>query len=115
VRAAVAQATHFGRRFVSHCAVLVDVFDKTQGSNMHTKLLIAVSAVAAALSSVVPASSQPIPGGPVAEAEMIGMHQLCDRGDRQACIRFGVMLGRAEEHHAEWRRSHPDWWGWEHH
>ena len=27
------------------------------------------------------------------EAEMIGFHQLCERGDRKACIRFGMLLG----------------------
>jgi hypothetical protein len=28
------------------------------------------------------------------DAEMIGFHQLCERGDRRACIRFGIMLAR---------------------
>jgi hypothetical protein len=44
---------------------------------------------------------------------MIGFHQLCERGDRRACIRFGIMLGENRARHAEWRRLHPEWWGWE--
>jgi hypothetical protein len=48
------------------------------------------------------------------EAELVGLHQLCDKGDRKACIRFGMMLGEAKVRHADWRRSHPEFWWWEH-
>jgi len=48
------------------------------------------------------------------EAELVGLHQLCDKGDRKACVRFGMLLGEAKERHADWRRSHADWWWWEH-
>ena len=48
------------------------------------------------------------------EAEMIGFHQLCNKGDRKACVRFGIMIGENRERHVEWRRLHPDWWWWEH-
>jgi hypothetical protein len=84
---------------------------------MRTISLLGLSGVAAVLFAAMPANSQPIPQPGVAiasEAEMIGLHQLCDRGDRQACIRFGFMLGEARERRADWRRLHPDWWGWEH-
>jgi len=47
------------------------------------------------------------------EAEMLGLHQLCDRGDRKACVRFGMILGRMQERHSEWRRRHPEWFWWE--
>ena len=47
------------------------------------------------------------------EAEMIGFHQLCDRGDKRACIRFGILIGENRQRHADWRRLHPDWWWWE--
>ena len=47
------------------------------------------------------------------EAEIVGLHQLCDRGDRKACVRFGMLLGESKERHVEWRRLHPDWWWWE--
>ena len=48
------------------------------------------------------------------EAEILGLHQLCDKGDRKACVRFGMMLGEAKERHADWRKSHPEFWWWEH-
>jgi hypothetical protein len=34
------------------------------------------------------------------EAEMIGFHQLCDRGDKRACIRFGILIGENRQRHA---------------
>jgi hypothetical protein len=84
--------------------------------NMLRKSLIAVAGFAAVLSVSVPANSQPAPGGAAlaSEAEMVGLRQLCDHGDRQACIRFGYMLGASRERQVEWRRLHPDWWAWEH-
>lgn len=48
------------------------------------------------------------------EAELVGLHQLCDKGDRRACVRFGMMLGEAKERHTEWRKAHAEWWWWEH-
>ena len=48
------------------------------------------------------------------EAELVGLHQLCDKGDRKACVRFGMLLGEAKERHADWRRAHSEWWWWEH-
>jgi len=48
------------------------------------------------------------------QAELLGFHQLCDRGDRKACVKFGMILGRQQERHAEWRRLHPEWFWWEH-
>ena len=47
------------------------------------------------------------------EAEMIGYHQLCDRGDRRACIKFGILIGRNQQRMADWRRAHADWFWWE--
>ena len=35
------------------------------------------------------------------EAELVGLHQLCDKGDRKACVRFGMLLGEAKERHAD--------------
>ena len=60
-----------------------------------------------AIVSTAPARAQDV------QAEMIGFHQLCDRGDRKACVRFGILLGRMQERHAEWRRMHPEWFWWE--
>ena len=47
------------------------------------------------------------------EERMRRLHFECDRGDRRACVRFGIMIGETRERHAEWRRSHPEWWWWE--
>jgi hypothetical protein len=66
--------------------------------------LVAVAAIAA---------SQGLRAQNVREAEMIGFHQLCDKGDRRACVRFGIMIGENRERHAEWRRAHPEFWWWE--
>jgi hypothetical protein len=38
---------------------------------------------------------------------------LCDRGDKRACIRFGILIGENRQRHADKRRLHPDWWWWE--
>jgi hypothetical protein len=48
------------------------------------------------------------------EAELVGLHDLCNKGDRKACIRFGMLLGEAKERHADWRKLHAEWWWWEH-
>jgi hypothetical protein len=47
------------------------------------------------------------------EAEIIGLHQLCDRGDRKACVRFGMMIQQNKDHMREWHRVHPEWFWWE--
>jgi hypothetical protein len=48
------------------------------------------------------------------DAEIIGFHQLCDKGDRKACVRFGMLIEHNRDMHAEWRRSHPEFFWWEH-
>ncbi len=47
------------------------------------------------------------------EAQLIGFHQLCERGDKNACVRFGMMLQQNRDHHEEWRRSHPEFFFFE--
>jgi hypothetical protein len=47
------------------------------------------------------------------EAEIIGFHQLYEKGDRKACIRFGILIGRNEQRGADWRRAHGEWFWWE--
>jgi hypothetical protein len=39
------------------------------------------------------------------EAEIVGFHQLCEKGGRQACVRFGILIGRNEQHHTDWYGS----------
>jgi hypothetical protein len=58
-----------------------------------------------------------VPSGPAraqgVEAEIIGLHQLCNQGDRRACVRFGILIGENRQRHADWRRAHADWFWWE--
>ena len=58
-----------------------------------------LAAVPCLVSSVAPVRAQPAPAA--REAELIGLHQLCDHGDRKACVRFGMMLGEMRERHAQ--------------
>ncbi len=48
------------------------------------------------------------------EAQMIGFRDFCEHGDKKACVKFGMMLQQNSDRHAEWRRSHPDWFFFEH-
>jgi hypothetical protein len=79
---------------------------------MRRKVIIAATGVVAMLGamSAIPTSAQAQSN---AEAEIIGFHQLCDKGDRRACVRFGILIGQNQQRHADWRRSHADWWWWE--
>ena len=72
-----------------------------------TALLLA----AGALASNIPVKAE---DWKAREAELLGLHQLCNKGDRKACVRFGMLLGEAKERHADWRKLHADWWWWEH-
>jgi hypothetical protein len=80
---------------------------------MNSKSLMAVLALAVVVSAAGAASPTPARAQDAAEAEMIGFHQLCQKGDRRACVRFGILIGRNEQRHADWRRLHADWWWWE--
>jgi len=78
---------------------------------MSSKLMLGAVAcvlVAGAIPSSLPVRAQD------REAEIIGLHQLCDRGDRRACVRFGMMIGENRQRHADWRRTHPEFFWWEH-
>jgi hypothetical protein len=77
---------------------------------MILRSLLAATGIAVAMFV---ASDVPIYAQSAAEAEIIGFHVLCDKGDRRACVRFGILLGENRERHAEWRRIHPEWWWWE--
>ena len=79
---------------------------------MKSKLLLATAGLAGVLSGVA-LWGTPVMAQNAREAEMIGFHQLCERGDRKACVRFGMLLGEDRARHGEWRRQHADWWWWE--
>ena len=80
---------------------------------MNSKPLMAALALALVVWAAGAASPTPARAQDAMEAEMIGFHQLCQKGDRRACIRFGILIGRNEQRHADWRRLHADWWWWE--
>lgn len=39
---------------------------------------------------------------------MLELRVACDRGDRRACVRMGIIIGEHRERHDEWRRQHPE-------
>jgi hypothetical protein len=84
----------------------------TRRDGMHYKSLLAAAGFAGALASIGWLGT-PVAAQGAREAEMVGFHQLCERGDRKACVRFGMMLGENRARHGEWRRQHADWWWWE--
>jgi hypothetical protein len=81
---------------------------------MSLKPMIVATAIAIGISSMAGIVATPAHAQDAAEAEIIGFHQLCQKGDRRACVRFGILIGRNEQRHADWRRAHADWWWWEH-
>jgi hypothetical protein len=79
---------------------------------MILKPLIAAMAIAVGISATTALVATPAHVQNV-EAEIIGFHQLCEKGDRKACIRFGILIGRNEQRGADWRRAHTEWFWWE--
>jgi hypothetical protein len=79
---------------------------------MKSNVIFAATGIAAMLVAVsaIPTRVQAQSG---AEAELIGFHQLCDKGDRRACVRFGILIGQNQQRHADWRKSHAEWFWWE--
>ncbi len=81
---------------------------------MTLKPLMTAMAVVVGISGMAAIGSAPAQAQSAVEAEMLGFHQLCDKGDRKACIRFGILIGQNQQRHADWRRGHADWFWWEH-
>ena len=77
---------------------------------MRTSALFAVAAMLAgsALSVSSPARAQD-----AIEAQLVGYHQLCDKGDRAACIKFGMLIERNRMRHGDWRKRHAEWFWWD--
>jgi hypothetical protein len=36
------------------------------------------------------------------------LHDACDHGDRDACIKFGIEIGRHQDRYEEWHHVHPE-------
>jgi hypothetical protein len=77
------------------------------------KPLIAALAIAVGISATTAMVATPAQAQNNVEAEITGFHQLCEKGDRKACIRFGILIGRNEQRGADWRRAHAEWFWWE--
>ena len=80
---------------------------------MILKPLMAAMAIAIGISATSAMVATPARAPGDVEAEMLGFHQLCDKGDRRACVRFGILIGENEQRHADWRKSHAEWFWWE--
>jgi hypothetical protein len=78
------------------------------------KSLMAAITIAAGLSATTAMVATPAHAQNAVEAEIIGFHQLCNKGDRKACVRFGILIGRNEQRGVDWRRAHADWFWYEH-
>jgi hypothetical protein len=75
--------------------------------------LMTAVVIAAGVSGTAAIVATPVHAQSALEAEMIGFHQLCEKGDRRACVRFGILIGQNQQRHADWRKAHADWWWWE--
>lgn len=48
-----------------------------------------------------------------ARSDMSDLRSACDAGDRRACIRFGIAIGRNWERRERWRQESPEFFTWE--
>src|ERR1700722_20343270 len=80
------------------------------GGNMISRSLMVTAALAVAALGAVTVAPTTARAQNNVEAEIIGFHQLCEKGDRRACVRFGILIGQNEQRHADWHRTHADWW-----
>ena len=77
---------------------------------MHIKSTIIAAAIiisGAAMLGSVPVQAQDRP-----TAEGARLRQLCEGGDKRACVRFGMLLNENRGRHDEWRKSHPEFWSY---
>jgi hypothetical protein len=80
---------------------------------MTLRRLMTALVIAAGVSGSAGIIASPAHAQGAVEAEIIGFHQLCEKGDRKACVRFGILIGRNEQRNADWRRGHADWFWFE--
>jgi len=79
---------------------------------MLSRSFVAAAAMAATTLGLLPVTT-PARAQDAREAELVGFQQLCEKGDRRACVRFGILIGENRQRHADWRRAHADWFWWE--
>ncbi len=75
--------------------------------------MVRTGMVAAVICAALSAAGAAASAQEAREAQLIGFHQLCDRGDKAACVRFGMLLQQNGDRHDEWRRSHPEFFFFE--
>lgn len=68
---------------------------------------LSLLALIAATATLAPAHADPY------EEHMRHLHEACQAGNRGACVRFGIEIGRHQERDAEWRHNHPEWYWYE--
>lgn len=83
------------------------------GEPMTFRRLMTAFVIAAGVGGSASMVASPAHAQNAVEAEIIGFHQLCEKGDRKACVRFGILIGRNEQRGADWRRAHADWFWFE--
>jgi hypothetical protein len=64
------------------------------GGIMIARSFLAAAALAAAAAGAMTAVPTPARAQSNVEAEMIDFHRLCDKGDRRACVRFGILAAQ---------------------
>jgi hypothetical protein len=80
------------------------------GTIMHiTSRLISAAII---ISSAAVLGSVPVQAQDRPTTEGVRLRQLCDGGDRRACVRFGMLMNENRGRHEEWRRSHPEFWSY---
>ena len=47
-------------------------------------------------------------GGGDETIRLFELRDACRSGERNACVRFGIIIGEHRERVAEWRRDHPE-------
>ena len=85
---------------------------------MRTRILMASTlALVVGLSATTAGAQPPYPhrshGPDAREAQMSDLHVHCDHGDRNACIKFGMMLQQNNDRSPEFRRTPPEWYQFE--
>ncbi|PWT90763.1 MAG: hypothetical protein C5B56_04905 [Proteobacteria bacterium] len=65
------------------------------------------------ISSAVILGSAPAQAQDRATSEGKRLHQLCEGGDKRACVRFGMMMNENRARHDEWRKSNPEFWSYQ--
>jgi hypothetical protein len=73
----------------------------------------ALISVALVISSAAILGSSAVQAQDRVTKEGVRLHELCDRGDKPACVQFGMLLNQNRARQVEWRRTHPEFWSFQ--